>query len=190
MTTSVERAIVPALGVARVVIGTGLLVSPVGLARGLGIDAETARRVGWMARMAGAREVALGLGTLQAWRRDEPLDGWVAGQAISDGVDAVAFAVTAARGRRRPGPRLGARRLRGQRRGVGGRHGRPAASIRLTAAHASAGRRTQRANSARSMLPPHSTVPTCRPRSDSASARAAASPAAPAPSARLWVSVQ
>lgn len=98
MTTSVERAIVPALGLTRVVIGTGLLVSPVGLARGLGIDAETARRVGWMARMAGAREVALGLGTLQAWRRDEPLDGWVAGQAISDGVDAVAFAVTAARG--------------------------------------------------------------------------------------------
>lgn len=91
-------AVVPALALTRVGIGIGLLVSPVGLARGLGIDAETARRVGWMARMAGAREVALGLGCLQAWRRGDALDGWVAGQALSDGVDAVAFAVTAARG--------------------------------------------------------------------------------------------
>jgi hypothetical protein len=40
----------------------------------------------------------LGLGTLQAWRRGDPVDGWIAGQALSDGVDAVAFAVTAARG--------------------------------------------------------------------------------------------
>ena len=96
--TSMPPAVIPALGVTRIVIGVGLMVSPVGLARGLGIDAETAKRVGWMARMAGARELALGLGTLNAWRRDEPLQGWVAGQAISDGVDAAAFAVTAARG--------------------------------------------------------------------------------------------
>lgn len=93
----VER-IAPALGLTRVVIGIGLLASPVGLARGLGIEEPTARRVGWMARVAGARELALGLGTLQAWRRGDPLDGWVAGQALSDAVDALAFTVTAARG--------------------------------------------------------------------------------------------
>jgi hypothetical protein len=98
MATRIPDLVYPALGITRVVIGTGLLVSPVGLARGLGIDAQTARRVGWMARIAGAREVAIGLGTLRAWRREEPLDGWIAAQAISDGVDAVAFAVTAARG--------------------------------------------------------------------------------------------
>jgi hypothetical protein len=94
----VPDVVIPALGVTRIVIGAGLLISPVGLARGLGIDAVTARRVGWMARIAGARELAIGLGTLRAWRRDEPVTGWVAAQAISDGVDAVAFAVTAARG--------------------------------------------------------------------------------------------
>lgn len=98
MARDIPDLVYPALGITRVVIGAGLLVSPVGLARGLGIDEQTARRVGWMARIAGAREVAIGLGTLRAWRRKEPLDGWIAAQAISDGVDAVAFAVTAARG--------------------------------------------------------------------------------------------
>lgn len=94
----VPPAAIVGMGLTRVAIGTGLLISPVGLARGLGIDPTTARRVGWMARIAGAREIALGLGTLQAWRRGDPVDGWIAGQAFSDGVDAVAFAVTAARG--------------------------------------------------------------------------------------------
>jgi hypothetical protein len=94
----VPSMIYPALGVTRVVIGLGLIASPVGLARGLGIDAPTAKRVGWMARIAGARELAIGLGTLRAWQRQEPMAGWVAAQGISDGVDAVAFAVTAARG--------------------------------------------------------------------------------------------
>jgi hypothetical protein len=94
----VPSGIYPALGVTRIVIGLGLMVSPVGLARGLGIDEPTAKRVGWLARIAGARELAIGLGTLRAWHRKEPLAGWVAAQAISDGTDAVAFAVTAARG--------------------------------------------------------------------------------------------
>lgn len=94
----VPAMVYPALGVTRIAIGLGLIVSPAGLARGLGIDEATARRVGWMARIAGAREVAIGLGTLRAWQRAEPMAGWVAAQAISDGVDAVAFAVTAARG--------------------------------------------------------------------------------------------
>jgi peptide-methionine (R)-S-oxide reductase len=88
----------PALGVTRIVIGIGLLVSPVGLGRGLGIDAETSRRVAWMARVAGGREIALGIGTLQAWRRGDPADGWVIAQAVSDGVDAVAFTASAAKG--------------------------------------------------------------------------------------------
>lgn len=95
MTPSV---VYPALGIARIGIGVGLLVSPVGLARGLGIDAATAKRVGWMARIAGARELAIGLGTIRAWHRGEPMTGWLAAQAISDGVDSIAFAVTASRG--------------------------------------------------------------------------------------------
>jgi hypothetical protein len=94
---SAERML-PALGVTRIAIGIGLLVSPVGLGRGLGIDAGTSRRVAWMARVAGGREIALGIGTLQAWRRGDPADGWVIAQAVSDAVDAVAFTASAARG--------------------------------------------------------------------------------------------
>ena len=86
------------LGITRIVIGTGLLISPVGLARGLGIDAPTAKRVGWLARVAGAREIAIGAGTIHALRRGQPVDAWIAAQAFCDGVDAVAFAVTAFRG--------------------------------------------------------------------------------------------
>ncbi len=97
-TKPVPDAVVWGLGMTRIVIGAGLIVSPVGLARGLGIDAVTARKVGWMARVAGAREMAIGAGTLLALRRGDPVDGWVAAQAFSDGVDAVAFATSAARG--------------------------------------------------------------------------------------------
>jgi len=89
---------VPFLGLARILIGIGLVVSPVGLGKGLGVDAQTSRRVTWMARVAGGREIALGIGTLQAWRRGDPLDGWVLAQAVSDGVDAAAFGTSAARG--------------------------------------------------------------------------------------------
>lgn len=98
MARPIPAAVFPALGITRVVIGAALIASPAGLARGLGIDAETAGRVAWLGRIAGARELAVGLGTLQAWRRGDRLDGWIAAQAISDGVDAVAFGVTAARG--------------------------------------------------------------------------------------------
>lgn len=98
MDARAAERMLPALGVTRIVIGMGLLVSPVGLGRGLGISPDTSREVAWMARVAGGREIALGIGTLQAWRRGDPVDGWVTAQAVSDGVDAVAFTVSAARG--------------------------------------------------------------------------------------------
>jgi hypothetical protein len=55
-------------------------------------------------RLVGARELALGLGTLDAYRRGAPVSGWVGSMALADGSDALAFAVDAAReqeGRRR-----------------------------------------------------------------------------------------
>jgi hypothetical protein len=94
----IPALVVPALGATRIAIGVGLLVNPAGLGRALGLDEETAQRAGWLGRLTGAREIAIGLGTLQAWRRGDRVDGWIAAQAISDGSDAIAFSVVAVRG--------------------------------------------------------------------------------------------
>jgi hypothetical protein len=92
--------VVPALGLTRVVIGTGLLVNPTGLGRALGAtDPEQTAPVG---RLLGAREIAIGLGTLVAWRRGQSTAAWIAAQAISDGSDTVAFAAAAIAGRVSP----------------------------------------------------------------------------------------
>ncbi len=94
----VPSSVVPALGITRVVIGAGMIVNPAGLGKALGLSEERAREAGWLARLAGAREIGIGLGTLAAWRSGAPTAGWVAAQAISDGSDAVAFAMVARRG--------------------------------------------------------------------------------------------
>lgn len=64
----------------------------------LGLAALAAARPG-ESRLVAARELALGLGTLDAARRGEPVAGWVAAMAVADGGDAVAFLVDGARGR-------------------------------------------------------------------------------------------
>lgn len=94
----VPSSVVPALGITRLVIGAGMIINPAGLGKALGLSDERAREAGWLARLAGAREIGIGLGTLAAWRSGAPTAGWVAAQAISDGSDAVAFAVSATRG--------------------------------------------------------------------------------------------
>ena len=43
-----------------------------------------------LARALGARDVALGLGTLLAQRRGRPVRGWLEGSALADGGDALA----------------------------------------------------------------------------------------------------
>lgn len=62
----------------------------------LGLAALCATRPG-ETRLVGARELALGLGTLSAHRSGAPTSGWVAAMAVSDGGDALAFLVEAAR---------------------------------------------------------------------------------------------
>ena len=94
----VPSSVVPALGVTRLVIGAGMIVNPAGLGKALGLSEERAREAGWLARLAGAREIGIGLGTLAAWRSGAPTAGWVAAQAISDGSDAVAFAMASRKG--------------------------------------------------------------------------------------------
>jgi hypothetical protein len=98
----VPSSVVPALGITRLVIGAGMIVNPAGLGKALGMAEDEAKRAGWIARLAGAREIAIGLGTLDAWRTGRPVDGWVAAQGISDASDAIAFAVVAIEGKVSP----------------------------------------------------------------------------------------
>src|SRR4051812_39129643 len=57
------------IGLARVAVGVGATVAPVASVRMLGIDTATARRAVVLARMAAARDIALGAGTIVAARR-------------------------------------------------------------------------------------------------------------------------
>lgn len=81
-------------------IGAGLLINPTGLARALG--ASDPRQADSVGRLLGARELAIGIGTLVAWRQNHSTSGWVAAQAISDASDTIAFAAAAASGRVSP----------------------------------------------------------------------------------------
>lgn len=94
--------LIPALGLTRVFIGIGLLVRPHGIGKALGIDDAAMAQAAWLARFTGGRELAIGLGTLWAWHRSEPVAGWIAAQAMSDATDTVAFAVVASSGKVSP----------------------------------------------------------------------------------------
>ena len=84
----------------RVALGVGMVVRPDLLPKLLGVDSGTASRMSWLARMFGAREVALGAGLLAAGAGRER--EWLLAGALSDGVDAVAFAAAARSGMVRP----------------------------------------------------------------------------------------
>lgn len=96
---AVPAPVVPALGITRIVIGAGMIINPAGLGRALGLPPDQATAAGWLARLAGAREMGIGLGTVHAWRTGAPTAGWVAAQAVSDASDAIAFATVAAQRR-------------------------------------------------------------------------------------------
>ncbi|MDQ1712792.1 MAG: hypothetical protein QOE45_2242 [Frankiaceae bacterium] len=88
----------------RVGVGVAMLARPRTLPALLGVDSGTAARVSWITRMLGAREVALGAGTLLALRRGSAGRDWLLGAAFSDAVDAVAFAGAVGRGHARAVP--------------------------------------------------------------------------------------
>jgi hypothetical protein len=98
----IPPSVVPALGITRLAIGAGLIIGPAGLGKALGLSEADAKAAGWLARLAGAREIAIGLGTLDAWRSGKSVDGWVAAQGISDASDAIAFATVALQGKVSP----------------------------------------------------------------------------------------
>ena len=89
----------PILGAGRILIRAGLIFAPGGLARGLGFDPQSATASRWLIRIAGAREVGIGIGAIRAWHRQEDPSGWILARAIYDSTDVVAFGAAAASGK-------------------------------------------------------------------------------------------
>jgi hypothetical protein len=76
----------------RIAVGAAVLARPEMLARGLRVDAATARRTVWLTRMFAARDLALGAGTLFALTRGGQPRPWLVASAVADAVDAAALA--------------------------------------------------------------------------------------------------
>jgi hypothetical protein len=93
------------LGVFRSLIGLLMLVSPRRLVGSLTGDAAAAARTGWVSQMVGAREVAIGMGSLKAVREGDRVGLWCAAATVADLGDvlAVSAAVRDRRVRRWPG---------------------------------------------------------------------------------------
>lgn len=86
---------------ARIGIGLTAVLAPRFATRLLSTDGEAGGVAPLLARMAGARDVALGLGTLVAVDKGAPVRGWLEGSAIADAADAF----TAVLGRKQLAPR-------------------------------------------------------------------------------------
>jgi peptide-methionine (R)-S-oxide reductase len=88
-------------GAGRVAVGAVAIVAPEPASRVLGLDTATARRATILARMAGARDLALGAGALAAALRGRPLAGWLLAGALADAADATLVTVALRRGEAR-----------------------------------------------------------------------------------------
>ena len=85
-----NRRVIALLSIARVGVGTALLLAPKRMGRNWVGSVADDRRAALVIRGFGARDLALGLGTLRALQRDEPLTGWVQMAALGDACDAIA----------------------------------------------------------------------------------------------------
>ena len=93
------------LALGRTAAGVTMLTRPTLLPGVLGVDSAAATRMAWSTQMLGAREVALGLGTLVALRKDKDGAGtgrsarlWLLAGLLSDSVDALAVGGAVAKG--------------------------------------------------------------------------------------------
>ncbi len=85
-----NRRVIAMLSIARVGVGTALLLAPRTMGRNWVGSVADDRRAALVIRGFGARDLALGLGTLRAMARNEPLNGWVQMAALGDACDAIA----------------------------------------------------------------------------------------------------
>lgn len=86
-----ERAVAKAIALGRIGLGTVFTLAP-GLALrawpGGGSHDHAVSR--FLARSTGGRDLAIGIGTLVALRRDAPVRGWLEAGVLADAVDAFA----------------------------------------------------------------------------------------------------
>ncbi len=85
--------LVRAIAVGRVTVGAGLIALPGVAGRQWIGDAASDRRTKVMIRAFGVRDLALGVGTLQALDTGQPARSWVVLSAVSDVVDLAATAL-------------------------------------------------------------------------------------------------
>ena len=99
--TLVAAATSARLAAGRTGAGVVMLVRPRLLPQTVGVDSASAAKTSWVVQMLGAREVALGLGTLVSLRSCDARAArtWVAAGVLSDAVDVVAVGAAVATGR-------------------------------------------------------------------------------------------
>ncbi|MEA2715843.1 MAG: hypothetical protein QOI99_160 [Actinomycetota bacterium] len=87
-----ERTVAKAIAAGRIGLGTVFTLTP-GLALrawpGDGSHDHAVSR--FLARSTGGRDLAIGIGTLLAMRKDAPVRGWLEAGMLADAVDAVAI---------------------------------------------------------------------------------------------------
>jgi hypothetical protein len=74
----------------RIAFGAAAVLAPGLAARAMGGRSASEGITPMLVRMLGARDLALGLGTVIAVDRGAPVRGWVEGSALSDAVDCLA----------------------------------------------------------------------------------------------------
>lgn len=86
------RTLLTAIAAGRLVIGALLVARPQGQVGAGWVGGEEAQRpaTALLFRSVGARDMALGLGTLAAQRNGSPLRPWLLGATLADSVDLVA----------------------------------------------------------------------------------------------------
>lgn len=90
--SGLSRRVGPAqVAAGRTGAGAVMVVRPRALPSLLGVDSATSARMSWVTQMLGAREIALGVGTLMALRsgNDSSARTWIAAGVLCDAVDAL-----------------------------------------------------------------------------------------------------
>lgn len=98
-----------AVGLGRAGVGVSMLARPWLMPQLLGVPARARADLGWAVQMLGARELALGIGSVVARRAGDRRAArtWLLAGLVCDLVDAVALAAAVGSGRVRPGPGAG-----------------------------------------------------------------------------------
>ena len=89
------------LAVGRTGAGVVMLARPRLMPQTMGVDSASAAKTGWVVQMLGARELALGLGTLAALRSRDSRAArtWVQVGVLCDGLDVLTVGAALAAGR-------------------------------------------------------------------------------------------